>query len=152
MIILPGALHARRVLPLELVRGHVVNVGQCLRAELLLEMGEIERARRAAREAVKVSRKIEEPYEIALARRARGLVCKALGRNEKALEEIEGAAQSLRSIEISRARPMIRVAATGAPRRWIGARPRGRRSLHRDRRAKLESAGRPCGSAGQRAV
>ncbi len=68
------------------------------RAELLVEMGEIERARRAAREAVKVSRKIEEPYEIALAIRARGIVQMALGKREKALADIESAARSLRSI------------------------------------------------------
>ena len=66
----------------------MVCEAQRRRAEVLVQLGRGAEAREAAEEALRVSSKIAEPYEIGLAHRALGVVLAHEGDGEAALREL----------------------------------------------------------------
>lgn len=68
------------------------------RAEAFVDLGKVVLARRAANQAIRVSELIGEPFEIALAHRACGLVHESEGHPEAALLELKACVDILRQL------------------------------------------------------
>lgn len=76
----------------------MVCEAQRRRAEALVQLGRVTEAREAAEEALRISTTIGEPYEVALAHRALGLVCEAEGNATAFRTELKSCEEILRQL------------------------------------------------------